>query len=137
MSRAIYRAGFTLMELIAALAIVAILATLAFPGFQEALMRGRRGDAVASLLAVQLAQEKWRANHPAYADLDALGWADAASLDGHYLLRLSERSAAGYRVTAAPRPDGPQRDDACGTFALNERGPVITPGYADAACWRR
>lgn len=136
MIRCMRSAGFTLMELIAALAIVAILATLAFPGYQDALMRGRRGDAIASLLALQLAQEKWRANHPAYAGLDALGWG-AVSLDGHYTLRVSERSAAGYLATAAPRPDGPQRDDACGTFALNERGPVFAPGYADAACWRR
>lgn len=136
MIRCMRSAGFTLMELIAALAIVAILAALAFPGYQDALMRGRRGDAIASLLALQLAQEKWRANHPAYADLDALGW-DAVSLDGHYDLGLSEHSAAGFAATATPRRDGPQRDDTCGTFALNERGPVFAPGYADAACWRR
>lgn len=137
MNYVVRSAGITLMELMVALAIVAILATLAFPGFQDALMRGRRGDAIASLLALQLAQETWRANHPAYADLDALGWAGAASLDGHYTLRLADRSAAGFLATATPRPDRPQRNDSCGTYAVNERGPVFAPGYADAACWRR
>lgn len=135
MTQTVRSAGFTVMELMVALAIVAILATLAFPGYQDALMRARRGDAIASLLALQLAQETWRANHPAYADLDALGWA-ALSQDGHYDLRLVEASAAGFVATAAPRQDGPQRDDVCGTFALSERGPLFVPGHADATCWR-
>jgi type IV pilus assembly protein PilE len=137
MKRSVCSAGFTLMELMVVVAIVAILATLAFPGFQEALMRGRRGDAITSLLTLQLAQEKWRANHPEYADLAALDWAGAVSLDGHYTLRVSERTAAGFLATATPRPDGPQRNDSCGVFAVNERGPMFAPGYADAACWRR
>lgn len=136
MTNAVRSAGFTVMELMVAVAIVAILATLAFPGFQDALMRARRGDAIASLLAVQLAQETWRANHPAYADLDDLGWG-TASLDGHYALRLVAASAAGFMVTATPNADGPQRDDACGTYAIDDRGPLFAPGYADAACWRR
>lgn len=136
MTPTVRSAGFTVMELMVAVAIVAILAALAFPGFQDALTRARRGDAIASLLAVQLAQETWRANHPAYADLDELGW-DTASLDGHYALRLVEATAAGFVVTATPNAAGPQRDDACGTYAIDERGPRFASGYADAACWRR
>ncbi|MFN2308483.1 MAG: type IV pilin protein [Gammaproteobacteria bacterium] len=130
-------AGFTLMELLIAVAIVAILATLAVPGFQDTLMRGRRGDAITSLLSLQLAQEKWRANHAEYARLDELGWADATSLDGHYRLHLRERSASGFLATAQPRPAGPQQHDVCGEFALDQRGPVFAPEYADATCWRR
>lgn len=130
------RAGFTLLDVLIAVAIVAILASLALPNFREALQRGRRVDAIASLLGVQIAQERWRANHPAYASLADLGWT-ARSTEGYYRLRMEETSAGGFIATAMPQSDGPQRDDACGVFAIDQRGPVLATDYADGACWRR
>lgn len=130
-------AGFSLLEMLMVLAIVAILATLALPNYRDQMQHGRRMDAISSLLSVQMAQEKWRASHPGYAALADLGWASAMSLDGHYQLRLLERSAVAYLVTARPVTGGPQDGDRCGVYALDQRGPVMTEGYADAACWRR
>jgi type IV pilus assembly protein PilE len=130
-------AGFSLMELIMVLAIVAILATLALPNYRDQMQHVRRLDAINSLLSIRMAQEKWRASHTNYASLDDLGWSSAVSLDGHYRLNLAERSAAGFRVTAHPVSGGPQQGDSCGTFALDQRGPVMTEAYADAECWRR
>lgn len=128
--------GMTLMELMIALAIVAILAALAYPSYRDSLMRGRRIDAIGSLLAVRVAQERWRANHTVYADLHELGYADT-SPDGYYRLRVLERSAAGFLAIAQPHADGPQRGDACGTYAVDQHGPLLSNGYADATCWRR
>lgn len=128
--------GMTLMELMIALAIVAILAALAYPSYRDSLMRGRRIDAIGSLLAVRVAQERWRANHTAYADLHELGYADT-SADGYYRLRVLECSAAGFLAIAQPHADGPQRGDACGTYAVDQHGPLLSNGYADATCWRR
>lgn len=130
------RAGFTLLDVLIAVAIVAILASLALPNFHDALQRGRRVDAITSLLGVQVAQERWRANHPAYADLADLGWT-ADSTEGYYQLRMEQTSAGSFLATAEPQPDGPQRDDACGMFAIDQRGPVLTIDYANDACWRR
>lgn len=127
-------AGFGLMDVLIALAIVAILATLAYPDYREHLARGRRMDAVTALLGVQVAQEQWRANHPEYAALADLAGVAARSAEGHYALRVLRYSAAGFLATATPQ--GVQRDDACGVFALDQRGPVYE-GYAEAACWRR
>lgn len=128
--------GMTLIELMIALVIVAILSALAYPSYRDSLMRGRRTDAIGSLLALRVAQERWRANHTAYADLRELGYADT-SQDGYYRLRVLERSAAGFLAIAQPRADGPQHGDACGTYAVDQRGPLLTGGYAGAACWRR
>ncbi|MFA7593628.1 MAG: type IV pilin protein [Thiohalobacteraceae bacterium] len=128
--------GMTLMELLIALAIVALLATLAYPSYRDSLMRGRRTDAIGSLLALRVAEETWRANHTAYADLHELGHA-ATSADGCYHLQVPEHTAAGFLAIARPRADGPQRGDACGTYAIDQHGPVLTGGYADAVCWRR
>ncbi|WJW75084.1 type IV pilin protein [Thiohalobacter sp. IOR34] len=128
--------GFSLLELLVTVAVLAILAGLAIPTYQEARMRSRRGDAIASLLRLQLAQEAWRAGDVDYATLQELGWPGSLSLDGHYHLRLERRSAAGYLITATPRPGGAQAGDRCGRFALNEEGPHLAPGYADAGCWQ-
>ncbi len=129
--------GFSLLELMMVLAIVAILATLALPSYRHQMQQGRRLDAITSLLSVRLAQEKWRASHSSYASLDDLGWASAVSLDGYYQLSLSQRTAAAFLVTAQPISGGPQQGDSCGTFAMDQRGPVTSLNYADAACWRR
>lgn len=126
--------GFGLMDVLIALAIVAILATLAYPDYREHLARGRRMDAVTALLGMQVAQEQWRANHPEYAALEDLAGVAADSAEGHYALRVLRHSAAGFLATATPQDV--QQDDACGVFALDQRGPVHE-GYADAACWRR
>lgn len=137
MNHGIRRAGFTLLDVLIAVAIVAILASLALPNFREALQRGRRVDAITSLLDVQVAQERWRANHPAYASLTELGWTESASTEGYYRLRVVQVSAGSFVATAQPQSDGPQQDDECGVFAIDQRGPVLATEYADDACWRR
>ncbi|MBI5462886.1 MAG: prepilin-type N-terminal cleavage/methylation domain-containing protein [Gammaproteobacteria bacterium] len=130
-------AGFSLLDVLIAVTIVAILASLALPNFREALQRGRRVDAVVSLLGVQVAQERWRANHPAYASLADLGWTEGVSTEGYYRLRIGQVSAGSFLATAEPQTDGPQQNDECGVFAIDPRGPVLATDYADDACWRR
>ena len=134
--KTVHMQGLTLLELMIVLVIVALLATLAWPGFAEHFQRVRRQDAISSLLRIQLQQEQWRAQDRDYATLGELGWNPAHSLDGHYRLELRGRGAAGYRAIARPRASGPQAGDACGAFALDQDGPVLAPGFAGARCWR-
>ena len=128
--------GFSLMELVITLAVLAILATLAFPSFSDQLQRGRRMDAITTLLNLQIAQEGWRANNNSYADLEQLGWTTDASAEGYYRVQIVRSSAAGFLATAEPLAGGPQREDRCGIYALDQRGPVISADYADDICWR-
>ena len=131
-----HQSGLTLLELMIVLVIVALLATIAWPGFAEHFQRVRRQDAITTLLRIQLQQEQWRAQDTDYATLAELGWGPARSLEGHYRLELRGRDAAGFLVVARPRRQGAQAGDACGSFALNQDGPVPGSGYADARCWR-
>ena len=139
-------AGFTLIETLVAMAITAVLSSVAYPSFEGQLQRARRADAQMSLMLVQLAEERWRANGRAYADLADIG-APSRSTAGHYALQVTATDALGYEVLASAT--GAQaRDAQCRHMKLSMVGgnPAYTSGpdasvaNADAAnrkCWSR
>jgi len=92
-------AGFSAIELLVAMAMVALLAGLAYPSFRDQLIRARRVDAVVAIAAAQLAQERWRANQASYGSLAAIG-VGSVSGAGHYTLLVSANDAAGYEILA-------------------------------------
>jgi len=131
-----YTPAFSLLELLITLAIVAILATITVPSFSGLVAKSRRSDAMAALAQVQLAQERWRAGNPRYAqDLEALGWSSPESPDGYYRLRVEQADARAFLVLA--QPTGVQQSDRCGVFATGVDGPDHREGYAGPDCWRR
>ncbi|MBK9683398.1 MAG: prepilin-type N-terminal cleavage/methylation domain-containing protein, partial [Betaproteobacteria bacterium] len=60
--------GFTLVELMIAVVIVALLASIALPSFMDSIRKSRRSEAFAALAQVQQAQERWRSNGSSYAE---------------------------------------------------------------------
>ena len=129
--------GFTLIELIIVVAIIGILSTIAYAGYNEQVRAARRSDAMASLQGIQLAQEKWRANNPTYGTLAEVWGGQTDSLDGHYTLAIASNTATTYTATAAPKAGSTQAADSCGTYAVNQDGPDTGTGYAEARCWKR
>ncbi len=128
--------GFTLVELVVTVAIVAVVSLIAIPSYLSYVHKGRRTDAISSLLHVQLHQAEWRINHDKYATLEELGWklAKENSLDGFYTIEMIELDADRYQTTA--KPVGGQVRDACGVFAVNQTG-MLYSGYAGSECWGR
>ena len=106
--------GITLIELLVAMAIVAVLGMLAFPSFQEAIRKSRRADAMAALAMIQQAQERFRANSTTYqAVLANLPGMRDISPDRHYDLSIPAGSvtASGYTVRATARAGSKQAGD--------------------------
>ncbi len=62
--------GFTLLELMIVLIIVAILVALAYPSYVQHVRKAKRGDAQQLLMNWSVNQEIFRSNNPAYADSD-------------------------------------------------------------------
>jgi type IV pilus assembly protein PilE len=131
--------GFTLIELMIVVAIAGILAAVAYPSFMDQVRKARRSDAIDVVSRVQQAQERWRADNPAYATLAALGIA-AASPSGYYTIASTPGANAAavnsYTVTATAVAGKSQANDAgCATLTLTVAGG--TPSYTPATCWKR
>ena len=107
--------GFTLVELMVVVVVVAVLAAIAWPSLQEAVQKSRRADGMSALARIMQAQERWRGSNPGYQNTlaDLPGGAETASPDRHYTLSLVDGSvtASGYTVRATANSSSPQASD--------------------------
>ena len=136
--------GFTLIELMVTVAIVAILASIAIPSYRQYVLRAGRTDATAALLRIQTAEEKFFLQNNAYTA--TLVGAPPAGLG---LLTSSENGkfdlgvalvGTGYLATATPNAASGQTDDTkCTSFTIDQNGTrKAYMGAADntAECWK-
>lgn len=140
--------GFSLLELLVALVIAALLMGVAWPAYREQLLGARRSLARAELLAVQARQAQFFIDHKRYADdLSELGLPAATyGLDADsnrlpsgaparvYLIGML-REGDGYTLYA--RPQGSQRaDERCAELSLDHLGMKSLSGHGSVAqCW--
>ena len=129
--------GFTLIELMIVVAIVAILAAIAFPSYQDSIRLARRSDAADGLMNLQSLQEKYRANNTIFGTLAQIGGA-AVSGDGFYTLTVGNNAAATtYTLTATAVAGTTQALDAgCTVMTLTVVAATPRGVKAPAVCWR-
>lgn len=64
--RALAQRGFTLIELMIVVAIVGILASIAYPAYQDSVLKGRRAEARTALLELMQQQERYMTQRGTY-----------------------------------------------------------------------
>lgn len=97
------QAGFTLIELMIAVAIVGILTAVALPSYKNYMTRTRLTEAFTSLAAVQPKMEQHWANNRSYAGFDAAGLRLMPSNSANFTYTLTTGTASAYLVTATGR----------------------------------
>lgn len=155
-------AGFTLIEVMITVAIIAVLAAFAYPSYLEQLAKGRRADALAQMTLAQQWMERFYSDTYRY-DRNSAGQGVAnlfnaqpfsvspAPGEGAALYTIAVNVAAdgqSYTLTATRVNNGAMRNDPCGDPTLTDRGvrgvvagTFSATRYASAAavvseCWR-
>lgn len=126
--------GFTLIELMIVVAVVGILAAVAYPSYSDSVRKGRRGQAKADLMELAQLAERHRTVNNTYAGF-VLPFAQTPREGGttHYLLTLDTASVDALQLKATAKGD--QAKDKCGDLSLNQAGTKVSSKGATAECW--
>ncbi len=142
--------GFTLIELMITVAIIGILASIAYPSYQDSVRKSRRADAKGVLLGLTNAMERRFTEKNSYCDAalatggTAVTGCGTATEDtgtpsiytippettSFYTVTISAATASSYTLSAVPA--GAQTNDTCGTLTITQTG-AKTP--TTAGCW--
>lgn len=131
--------GFTLIELMVVVAIVAILAAIAVPVFADQMRKSRRSDAARGLSEVQLRQERWRASHAKYMGTDSTAanktaFGDLPVSDYYDFTFDTAESGTTFTVKAAAK-NAQSADTACTPLTLKVDAGVVTKTPTTGRCW--
>jgi type IV pilus assembly protein PilE len=147
--------GFTLIELMIVVAIVAILSSVAYPSYRDSIDKSRRAETRAQLMDAVQFMQRFYSQNDRYDVTNAVP-AVAAALPA--ALQVSPRGAAagtqiydigfatgsptqtGFMLQAVPRTGGVMANDKCGTLQINQVGRRTVTGNSGGAtaetCWR-
>lgn len=135
--------GFTMIELMMTVVVIAILATIAIASYRSSVLRAHRTDASTTLLRVSMAEEKYFLQNSQYtADLASaaptgLGIGATSPL-GYYTLAVIAGStgalATSWKVTASAIGDQLRDLPACLSMSIDDQG-TRSPNDA-SGCWK-
>ncbi|MCE2569918.1 type IV pilin protein [Motilimonas eburnea] len=130
----IYKAaGFTLIEVLIAIAIIAILAGIGYPSYQDHVKKTRRADAQAHLMKAALEQESWRITNSTYAaDFASLGL-DASN--SYYDFTVESNDANNYTLKASAKTGTTQASDKAGSTLCTPLTLDQADTKAPGDCW--
>ena len=126
--------GFTLIELMLVVAIVAILAAIAMPNYSNYVVKASREAAQSELLTLAGLQEKIYLNSNSYtasvtnayngtsAAANGLGRTGGQTTDGKYALSFLNTSGVGQTYTLAAQPVSGKKQQGNGCITIQENG---------------
>ena len=135
--------GLTLVELMVVVAVMAVIASIAYPLYSNQVQKTRRADAKIALESIAMAQERYYTVNGYYAaKLGSLQVSTAiqggTSDQGYYSIGdpAVADGAQRFSVTATALSTGAQAGDIskCGTFVIDQMGEKTSTGSL-SNCW--
>ena len=128
--------GFTLIDLMSVVAILAIIIAIGYPAYRDQVMKSRRAEGMGELLELADRMERFYSGNGTYngaslgPDVDDVY--ETTTEKGNYTLGITSATTTLFTITATP--NGPQANDKCGTFTLTSSGTKSASGGND--CWK-
>jgi type IV pilus assembly protein PilE len=137
------QAGLSLVELMVVVAVLAVLASVAYPLYTNQVQKSRRADAKIALQNIALAQERhYTLNGEYTANLSSLQVSadiqGGTSDEGYYTIALVRSGADNeqFTATATASSSGAQGSDSdCAQFTINQLGAKTATDGGSTNCW--
>lgn len=137
MTKITNRLGFSLIELLFTVGIIAILISITLPIYTSHIVKARRADAAIALTDLAGRMEQYYATENSYQDatLENLK-INPAAWHNYYQLSI-KASKDSYTLRATPIGDQAQKDQLCATLMLDQIGNQSISGVGTVdECWR-
>lgn len=130
-----FNKGFSLMELVVAMAIVGIIAAVAIPSYQGSMRKAIRSDAKTALMELAARQERFFTENNSYTvTLSNLGYTSTTSPEGYYSLTAAAGPTGSITTsfTASANLIASGNDSSCSQFSLSSNG---AKSATSSSCW--
>ncbi|MGB5562579.1 MAG: type IV pilin protein [Sedimenticolaceae bacterium] len=133
--------GLTLVELMVVVAVMAIIATVAYPMYTAQVQKTRRADAKIALESIAMAQERFYTVSGAYTNILSTLQVSAAVQGGtsdeeYYTVAVTHPGGDTQLFTATASATGRQAGDTdCASFAINQQGVKTATDGGGTNCW--
>ncbi len=125
--------GFTLIEVMITLAIIGVLAAIAYPSYVDFVTRSNRTEGQRELLRFANLQEQYFVDYRTYgADLKKLGQSskDISTEHDHYTIKVQDANATTFKLIATAKGSQITNDADCSPLTINQVG-----AKGPSGCW--